>query len=100
MSNATNTRPTVLDSKDQPLELRMRVKLLGAKDKDENGKPQFGTIVNLEHQRSRVVIAVDGSERLIVRKSSAVMVRKTKAGKIERVAQAVRAGKAKADANV
>ena len=95
MSNdtATTTRPVVLDSKNQPLELRMRVKLLGAKDKDDAGKPQFGTIVNLEHRRSRVVVSVDGAEKLIVRNASAVMIRKNKSGKIQRVDKAVRAGR-------
>lgn len=89
MSNATATatRPAVLDSKDQPLELRMRIKLLGAKDKDEAGKPRFGTIVNLEHQRGRVVVAVDGLDKLAVRNAKATMIKKTKSGKIERVAR-------------
>lgn len=82
---STTTRPAVLDSKEQPLELRMRVVLLGEKDRDEAGKPRLGTVVNLEHQRARVVIAVDGVDKLAVRKATATRIKKNKSGKIERV---------------
>jgi hypothetical protein len=69
----------------------MRVKVLS-----DEGTP-FATITAIEYQRSRVVLAVDGLEKLAVRPSGKVMIKKTKSGKIERVARAIRAGKATAE---
>lgn len=87
---AKATKPDVLDSKGQALELRMRVKVLS-----DEGTP-FGTITGLEYQRQRAVIQIDGVEKLAVRPAGKLMIKKNKSGKVERVERAVRAGKAKA----
>ena len=97
------TKPPVFDSRDEgkqvAIELGMRVKLVGDQDKDETGKPKTGTVTGIEYRRLRVVVKVDGQDKLIVRPAGKVFVIKTKNGKIERVERAVRAGrKAKEDA--
>lgn len=79
-------KPPVLDSKDQPLELGMRVVLLS----DDN---VLGTITGLEYQRGRAVIKVDDKEKLAVRPAAKLRIKKSKSGKIERVERAVRAGR-------
>jgi len=90
-------KPLVLDSREEgkqvSIELGMRVKLVGDQDKDAEGKPKFGTVTGLEYNRQRVVVKVDGQDKLIVRPASKVFVVKSKAGKIERVERAVRAGR-------
>lgn len=97
MSDTKQAKPPVKDSKDNDLELGMRVKLTADKDKAEDGTPRLGTITGLEYNRKRAVIKVDGIEKLAVRPASTLWVVKNRAGKIERVERAVRAGrKAKA----
>lgn len=93
MTEATTTKakPPVLDSKDQPLELGMRVVLITEDNK-------LGTVTGLEYQRQRAVIKVDEVEKLVVRPAAKLRIKKNKSGKIERVARAVRAGKATAPA--
>lgn len=99
---ATTTKapkPPVFDSRGETpaqgssvaIELGMKVKLVGDQDKDEAGKPKTGHITGIEYQRQRVVVAVDGQERGVVRPASKVFVIKNKSnGKIERVERAVR----------
>lgn len=102
-------KPTVFDARGEnpergsavAIELGMRVKLQTGADKDQNaeGKPLEGTITGIEYQRQRVVVKVDGVEKLIVRPAAKVFVIKNSSGTILRVERAVKAGKvAKADA--
>lgn len=94
-------KPDVLDPKDNKLALNVRVKLVGDQDKDDEGKPKLGTITGIEYQRQRVVVKVDGQEKLVVRPAAKVNVKKTKSGKVEmdteRMAKAVRGAKAKTE---
>jgi hypothetical protein len=86
-------KPQVVDSKGNVLELYVRVKLTGEKDKQADGSPSVGTITGLEYQRKRAVIKVDGQEKLAVRPASTLWAVKNRSGKIERVERAVRAGR-------
>jgi hypothetical protein len=98
VSDTAKAKPPVKDSKDNVLELGMRVKLIADRDKAEDGSPKLGTITGLEYQRQRAVIKVDNQERGVVRPANTLWVVKNRSGKIERVERAVRAGrKAKAE---
>lgn len=90
---AKAAKPEVKDQKGTVLELGMRVRLCAEKDKDSEGKPRVGTVTNLEYQRQRAVLKVDGQAKLAVRPAATLWVVKSKSGKIERVERAVKAGR-------
>lgn len=96
---AKAAKPDVLDSKDNKLELNIRVKVLT--DLDAEGTPKLGTVTGLEYQRGRAVIKLDDAEKLIVRPASKLWVKKNKSGKVEfdtaRAERAVKAGKKTAE---
>lgn len=95
-TTAAKPKPPVLDSKDNELKLNIRVKVLGEKYQDAEGKPLVGTVTGLEYQRQRAVIQLDNG-KAIVRPAKQTWVKKSKSGKVEfdteRAARAVRAGR-------